>query len=300
MHYRLHYSFSGFEAATLSQMLEENFGVQCRTVSGSKLGRRDLYSVDIEETHPSFDEIYLILSESKSSYNRSLEFGPLIYYPEYTTEEYLSAEWLDLRSSFAKVFPVNQAVLMKHDCVYSVDRRGNPKAMHKRESGSYIVRSAVKWGRNHFASSTTGEGWLCCDDKAQQVIQSYGFRGIDFQPVLKSSTMEPMANIHQLVVDTTVSNKGVIGKSQFENRTCEMCGMNVLVALDTRFRFSLLTEFIPQEVDAFRTPPMFTCLGTKGDCRSKLLISQRMYRAIKDHMLDRNIWVEPIDISCMG
>ena len=107
-----------------------------------------------------------------------------------------------------------------------------------------------------------------------------------------------MDDIHQLINTFTVPNGGIVGLDYTTDYVCSECGMNMLCWSDQRFKFGIRSGSIPEGLDFCRTLPLF--LGSEPDktygAHALTLISQKMYRTLKDNMLDRSLWFEPVDI----
>ena len=107
-----------------------------------------------------------------------------------------------------------------------------------------------------------------------------------------------MDDIHQLINTFTVPNGGIVGLDYTTDYVCPECGMEMLCWSDQRFKFGIRAGSIPEGLDFCRTLPLF--LGVDPDktygAHALTLISQKMYRVLKDNMLDRSLWFEPVDI----
>lgn len=300
MHYSWHYSFMGSRIEELKKLLEQKYNI--KTQDSLNFDGNGLFSIafDVEETHPQFAEIIKMISQDTwDDGDLPIESnGVKLHFPVYSEEEYLTAKWLAVRSSFSKVIPENADHLCIKSCIFGKDKHGYLRARHKSEVGEYIIKSPVKWRRNHFASSSTGEQRLFCDDSARNILEQSHISGIEFRPVIRKSTKQPMEDIYQLVNTYTIPDHGIVGLDYTTEYVCPQCGMHMLCWSDDRFRFGIRAGSIPEGQDFCCTLPLF--IGREPDktygAISLTLISQKMYRVLKDNMLDRSLWFEPIDI----
>ena len=300
MHYRWHYGLMGTRTGELKDILEQNYHIKTYFSPLSNRSRSCQIVFDLEETHPQFEEIVNAIAQDTwddSDYPAEGN-GVRVYIPVYSEEEYLSSKWLTVRSSFSKVYVTNEDQLCHKACIFGKDKFGHLRGRHVFEAGGCVVKSPVKWGRTRFASSMTNESRLFCDDAARSILEQHQISGIEFLQVIKKSTKQPMDDIHQLINTFTVPNGGIVGLDYTTDYVCSECGMNMLCWSDQRFKFGIRSGSIPEGLDFCRTLPLF--LGSEPDktygAHALTLISQKMYRTLKDNMLDRSLWFEPVDI----
>lgn len=296
MHYIWHYNIMGVRALDLKQKLETSYGIHCEETYNIEKTTLVAIHFDIEETHPHFQKIVQFISASDwgERYNSEFNKNPTCYFPVYSDEEFLSAKWLAIRSSFSKV--LLEALEGHHTptCIFGKDKWGYDLGRHIINEGSYTLKSPIKWNRNHFASED--EHTLFCDDLARAVLEKNDISGIRFRPVKKSSTGLPMENIHHLTHTFTVPNGCIVGLRYTEEYVCPQCGMNMILKTDPRYRWALRAGSIPEELDYCRTLPMFTFAEYKHSAHDYPLVSQKLYRLLKEYSLDRSLWFEPIDV----
>lgn len=298
MHYIWHYSIAGKELQPLKDRLEKEYRIPCKAFYTPADNRLHTIFFDIEETHSRFHEILSFLPPPNISSSTQEGFVIIQYYPVYSEEEYLSAKWLSVRSSFSKVIPENEDALTKLQCIYGQSEFGYSLYRHADEAGTYIVKSPVKWGRNHLASSVSSEYRLFCDDTARNILQQHCIKGIDFRPVIKKSSGKPIENLHQMENVFTVPDSGIVGLEYTSEAICDRCGMKMIHFHDPRYRYAIRADSIPAEVDFARTPPLFAlCYSEELSAGYyRTLISQKLYRVLKENMLDRSLWFIPIDV----
>lgn len=300
MYYIWHFGFSGPRIGELKELLETSYTIPCDIIYDSD--KTSLLSIgfDVEETHPKFDEIIKVISHGQWDTNDGSgnNLFPVVHYPVYSEDEYLSAKWLSVRSSFSKIMPVNESQLYSYHCVFGKDNHGVPRARHVEENGTYILKKPIRWNRNYFASSVTSEHILFCNDIARSILEHNQIKGVKFRQVIRKATGEPMDNLCQLINTYTVPNGIITGLTHTRDYVCPQCGMKMLSWNDDRFRFGIHDGIIPDELDFCRTMPLF--IGFDPDktygAHSVTLISQRMYRVLRTNMLDRSLWFEPIDM----
>lgn len=297
MYYIWHYGISDPRVSEFEDILFSNYAIQCKKVYSIDKDTVVFISFDVPEIHPQFEEIIHLIS-NRAWKDNATSPRPSVYFPVYSEEEYLSAKWLNVRSSFSKVLVENKREIIRQTCIFGEDRLGYTRGMHAEESGTCIVKSPIKWHRNHFASATNiSEYFLFCDDTVRSILLQKNVTGIDFRPVIRQSSMLPVDNIHQMSNLFTVPDCGIIGKEYTTEHVCKSCGMRMVNFHDPRFSYAILNGSIPDGLDYCRTPPLFLGYNIEKTygAFSTTLISQRLYRIIKDNMLDRGLWFEPID-----
>lgn len=299
MHYIWHYYIAGEAFENIPEKLKE-YNIPCeisRMASNPNIFANVIF--EIEETHPNFQEVLDFLpSKTDTSLYADVpeNLVAIQHYPVYSNEELRSAKWLSVRSSFRKVDPCNWEQLQKPSCIVRTNRLGVPIGRHDGESGEYIIKGPIKWGTRHFASVVYGEHGLFCDDFAKEILQNNQVNGIDFRPVFKKSTGEPVENIFRLANTFTVPDGAMVGLEYTNDYECEHCGMKMIHMSDGRCRFGINVSRIPSDVDFCRTLPLFSPENPPVCAGALILISQKMYRVIMDNHLNRALWFEPIEV----
>lgn len=300
MHYIWHYGFMGSRIGELKEVLETKYKIETFSCYTPDKARLLQITFDVEETHPKFKEISeMIAQDTWDTSDYPIESnGVSVYIPVYSEEELTSAKWLTVRSSFSKVIVENEQDICQKACIFGEDSRGDPRARHIYECGECVVRSPLKWGRHFIASSITNEHRLFCNDSARTIFENNHISGIDFQAVVDLRTKLPMENAYHMANAFTVPNGSIVGLEYTEPYVCPTCGMDMLCWSDPRFKFGVRARSIPDEVDFCRTLPLF--IGQSPDktygAHALTLVSQKMYRVLKQNMLDRSLWFEPVTV----
>lgn len=298
MHYQWHYVLYGSGIQKLKNYLEENYGVSPSQIYYDAQGI-DLWSIilDIEETHPHFDEVTTVLANGlvNAGWESNSQNVPiLMHFPIYTEEELRSAQWLSMRSSFSKILAENNSELIKIDCIFGTDKWGNASGRHIRFNGVPAVKKPVKWRRNHFASLMGNENQLFCDNLTKRVLAENGICGIDYGPVIHKKTRQPIEDLQQMLSTYTVPNGAIVGLDWTDEYRCEYCGMQMISICDDRYKYGIRNGSIPEYIDFCRTLPLFTHKPYLANGREVVLVSQKLYRVLKENMLDASLWFEPV------
>ena len=292
MHYCWHCNIRGSDLSDLYSRLSEYQGASISifyTLDGERIWSM---VVDIKETHADFPKVMELITTEPDKHLDVLHF------PEYTEKELTSALWMAVRSSFSKVIPENATSILIRDCALPLEYSDRPRWQHRSECGGYVVKKPIKWGKHGFASSITGEDYLFCSDLARNILENNGIKGIEFYTVLKQSSGKPMENLHQMTAFHKMRDSGIVGIRHTKDYFCPVCGMKMLISTDDRYQYAVKEDAIPSDVDFCRTLPLF--LGQQRtslcDATGRTLISQKMYRAIKENHLERSLWFTPIEV----
>ena len=293
MHYTWHYNIIGSNLYKLHTELLEYHNLSIEPFY--RPGSDDLVAVvvDVEETHIHFQDIIALLGGSENT-----GYTTVMHFPKYTEAEMLSAQWLSVRSSYSKVIPENEFEITNYYCSNGTDSAGNIHWQHKDESGMYVVKKGVKWGRQHFASSITGEQYLFCSDSARSILLENGIGAIEFCPVLHKSSQAPVDNLYQMISTYTIPDGAIVGVQYSQEVICSQCGMHMIQSKDDRCRYAIRNGMIPENIDYCTTLPLFLGQqeGSPCDAFRRVLISQKLYRVLKRKKIDRALWFEPIDV----
>lgn len=290
MYYQLHYFITGPRCKELGASMRK-FSVPYSFLQTTDDSTIWGIALDVDEIHPQFHRIISILPPATSEDEKALdveEYVLITYHPVYSEEELLAAKLLSVRSSFMKVQPVDDLNIYEPKCNVRKNKDGIRVGTHKVQTMQISVRTPINWRRHFFCSLISDEHTLFCSSMARKILEENQVTGIVFQSVLKQSSQLPIEDIYQLCCAKTVPDNSFVGLSFFESHICEDCGMHMLTPTDTRFRFGIRKNSIDEELDWCETPPF---IGGN----SYVLISQKMYRLLKEHKMDRSLWFDPID-----
>lgn len=296
--------------AKLKDILENDYHIPCDIHTHAVTGEELAFIFWVSDLHPQIEELNRILpaettaeesAAKEAHYAKTKEWikGCVLvsHFAQYSEEERRSAKWLYARNVTAKVIPVNCETVDGHQCFVKLSKMGHPLGRHEIQNEPYVIRSPIKWGRSAFVSAEYHDERLFCSDRVRQILSANHITGIDFQPVLKKSTMQPMDDIHQLVFTHTIPDGVVVSISGMEDYVCDQCGMHMLRWSYEHNFYGLRDGVLDEDIDFWITQPMFLGAAPTDAVRAQqhLIISQKAYRFLIENKLDRGFDFTPLD-----
>lgn len=210
----------------------------------------------------------------------------------FTKAEMEEASFLTMRSTNMKLEAKNLGKTYEYSC-YSVSHMtGEAFGMHRRQVAPFEFSKPVKWGKNFFYSSYDG-GYetMFCNDVAKATIESEGFSGVRFAPVLRYKKDCILEDIHQVVIDNILPDEALIIDDGFKEIQCSMCG-KIRYGMDNVSRIIVRHGFIGKE-DFYVTNELF------GETYTSPIniISQRAYQALIKKGMGRSMCFQPLQIK---
>lgn len=231
------------------------------------------------EDHPNAEQIKSVLPHEV--------FGEYVF----SDSELMGSEWLLMRSTNGKLDSKNTEKTFEFSCEYekSIADFTEKFAHHRKQIAPYEFPTPVKWGKNHFYSSDMGGFYqFFCDDLAKDLLQKQGFTGVRFDPVVAYRKGCYAENIHQVVFSEVLPDDALILDNGFQKKYCPLCGQiqytcNMLSRIQVKKIFLGVFDF-------YRTNEIFG----DGFAYSFNIISNRVYRFLKENSLSRNIKFQPL------
>ena len=129
-------------------------------------------------------------------------------------------------------------------------------------------------------------------------MEDNGIRGIVYSPAYKGATKNIIPDLHHLTPTFRVPGDALVGIDAFVDYTCPNCGMKMLKPTGGRFRYGVRAGSIPNDIDFCQTDAAITHNhdGETTNGRCYPLISQRMYRVIKENKMDASLTITPVEI----
>jgi hypothetical protein len=298
LHYIRHYNILNAEDTSLADILSTKFNISCENIRLTHTGERYSFIFEVPENHPRFDEIECILPKvclNDSDYDASnIESQKVyvIYYPVYSEDEYNVAKWLSVRSSFSKIIPRDENAVIQYSCYLGDGKLSNANAMHRSIIDSLLVKKFSSWGKRSFASLSYDESELFCNKQTRDVLIEANINGIKF--VSTYSNGIECNDIYRMHSDLYVPNTAIVSESDMEICSCPICNMSMLAYNNTRGTYAIKGCLLDDNVDFYKTPPMFLSAANKGGGFSQTIISQKLYRYIKDNKMDRALYFTPL------
>ena len=306
MHFVRQYSVSYYNDRSLPTLLKEKYAIDSEILN--MLGEPIIF--DVPENHPMMSALESILPcESPSEVfskecilarinNHPDAITPvvsIIYTPIYSEEERRCAPWLGVRSIAGKV-KTPDGFRCKKQCILP-DRPDWRNAVHRIYDDSFQIGPPVKWGRNAIAASEWCDTMLFCSESTKKILSAENLRGLQFDSVHSKKRPDPMPDVFHLSSFYEIPDDSFVGLSYCRNHTCPVCGMKMLMPTDGRMQYGIRKGRLDSQVDVYNSPPLFLGRFEDGepvDGLSRLIISQRFYRALVDKQLDRALVFTPL------
>lgn len=281
----------------IKEWLEKKYHLSC-TPGYNMNDQLSSIHFDLEEAHPNFQEIHDSLPWHWKG-RHPLEYKDhifVLYFPVYSEEDYRSAKWLSVRCSFSKVRinPRNFDENLEYRCPIQVN--GVETGMHFVAKQPYRSYSSVKWNRHFIASAENSEHILFCNDLLRDIMISHDIKGAEFLPVYYKKSEQLMEDLYLLSATYTVPNGAIVGIKNFKSIECKQCGMKMLTMTDQRWKYGILENSIPDDLDICRTLPLFLGRDSDRNSGAEIFISQRFFRLLRGNKMDKSLWFTPLDM----
>lgn len=298
MHYIRHYNIQNAADTSLVDLLCSRFNIFCENIQPTHTGERYSFNFEVSENHPRFDEIECILPKvfiNGRDYDASdLDSRKVyvIYYPVYSEDEYDAAKWLSVRSSFSKIIPRDENAVIQYSCCLGKGKPVSTNSMHRNIINALPVKKFSSWGKRSFASLFYDEHELFCNKQTRDILMEARINGINFVSAYSNGTKGN--DIYSMHADLYVPNEAIVPESDMDVCKCPICNMSMLAYNNTRGTFAIKASLLDDNVDFYKTLPMFLAAVNKGGGFSRTIISQKLYRFIKDNKMDRALYFTPL------
>ena len=211
----------------------------------------------------------------------------------FTKQELRDAEWLTIGSKWQNGYPQPDSTFGYREITYDPSLFCWECGAGLVQKDSFRLTKAPKWGTRHFFSLDWVFDELFVDDTARNILESSGLTGFRFLPVKNKRGTEDFPGVHQLFVETETKPGVVTGGRAIEKvHTCAVCGRTKYQPTGIGM-YSFRRTTLDSMPDICRTHEDW---GSDHAADRLLLISQRMYRLITDHHLERSLVFEPIQL----
>ena len=302
MYYIRHYTIYDLQSNALLTLLD-NYNISFEMVPCIG-GEDNIVVFDIPENMDRFHEIAPRLplktneeiSSECSSDIMSKEQVFIDYYPVYSEDERSKAQWLFMRSIPLKVVPEYTEAYWSYHCFFDTGKSNLPMGRHRIQTRPIEIRRPVKWGKNFFSCSLYDPHYLFCNTIAKRILLQSNITGIEFMPVLKKSSKEPIDDVYQLNSSFTIPDQGIVPVNGILTRRCEHCGVKMLYNENGKPEYAINEESIDARVDFLQTLPIFVGAVTNTPTAgySQFVISQKMYSTLHKNGLDKNVECIPL------
>ena len=206
----------------------------------------------------------------------------------FTDEELSCAKWLMVRSTNMKIDSLNENTY-DYTCPEATDRSKRYGA-HQRQIAPFEFKP-VKWTtNNHFYACYDGGYYtIFCDDLAKSIIEDNRFVGMRFDDIIWHKKNCILPNVHQMVFETVLPRESIVLDDHVREVACKGCG-KIQYFYTNDFRLGIKEMYLSEGVDFYSTPAMFG----EGGVYELSIVSQQVYRTLKDHKMTRNLCFEPV------
>ena len=206
----------------------------------------------------------------------------------FTDHELSSAKWLTVRST-------NMKIDSEGDNTFSYVCPGEiyPPYLtkyHTTQVGKYEFKP-VKWkNNNHFYSTyLMGFETIFCDDFAKNFFEQNGFDEVSFEDVIWYKKGCVLPDAHQIIFGKQLPKEAIVLDDHVREIVCPGCG-KIQYFFTNDFRLGIKEEYLDESKDAYTTPAMFG----EVTLHSLNIVSGRVYKALKEAKMIRNLRFEPV------
>ena len=208
----------------------------------------------------------------------------------YSEQERLNAEWLTIRAFSTKVVLCREEETFVCSGIYE---NGN-KAHHRRLSGKpFYVAKPIRHStlQGFFCSYEVSDYHIFCTERAKQALESNGAE-ISFEEVLCDSTGAPAGDLYYMAFQNLLPAEAVLPDNCPEQYVCPCCGR--ITYFPPMYPLKMKRDYLTACRTACRTAEMFSYGG--NFTVSLPLISQSMYRVLKEQKLLRGLDICPVEV----
>jgi len=235
------------------------------------------------------------LSESNIHFHSVYEYllrhniEPISIEVSFSRKEIEEAEWLSVRSTWRLGYPQPQHDMQYRNTTYDssdfCEECGNGLV----QRDNFIFKKEPNWGTRNFFMTNWVHDELFISEKAVSILQDSGVSGFFYNDVLNPSR-RIMGKVKQIYIKNYLS-KGLQYNSIKKEILCPKCNSK---------KFILSPEFIEYDKKVFSNVE-FDILKTKekfGEitCISLIIITQKLYKTLCEHKLDRGLVFTPIKL----
>ena len=254
------------------------------TRSGEELRQNgfDFLMYTVSERHPQF----ALLSERFNG----LPQVSILESVHYSEQERLQAEWLTVRAITAKVELCREEETFACSGYY---QQGD-KARHRVLTGApFYVAGSLRHSRhqNFFCSDEATDHHIFCTERARRVLESAEAE-INFANVLYDATGDPVADLYYLAFRKTLPAEAVVPDNCPEEYLCPCCGRRTF--FPPIYPLKVRGEALAGCRNACKTAEIFSSGGNFAYPLN--LISQALYRFLKENALLRGLEFVPVEI----
>ena len=237
----------------------------CLGLAGVEPNREGiLFGFDISDADPRWPHVKMIADE--------FGFGD-IPSMKYTADEFASADWLEIRTSWVCGYPQPEANFGYRKFTYDLNNHCEECGAGKIQKAPFKMRREPGWRKRNI----TMLYWVEDEIFVKPDLWEEAFKpfGIDFWPVVKGRNCEQtLTSVVQIKVDTVADTPIIAG--DYPTVTCEVCG---------RAKYTGFVPGFSPRPEVFPCEPIFRLkdyLGWGAMAARPVYICAELYRTLLD------------------
>ena len=212
----------------------------------------------------------------------------------YSEKERRNAQWLRMRSASRLGYPQPENDFdYEKDITYTRAEWCPICSSGLKQIGPFRMKRPPKWGKRCFAELNWVGDELFLNDAAREILTDAGISGISFRDVKNSSGKEASPDISQLVVHTQLQPGLIVNRPSIRSVSiCPNCGVPKYLPSGIGME-CYCRDIFENMPDIVKTGEIF---GSDHYAARNILVRQNVYRAIREHKLDRGLVFDPIEL----
>lgn len=213
---------------------------------------------------------------------------------EFSKEELRAAPWLCVRSIWRTGYPQPTHDYAYKHITYTCEDMCDHCSVGLRQVSPFRLNKVPAWGRRHFFSLFWVEDELFVSDAVKEAFQNECISGISFLPVQNKAGATEYEGIWQLAISGLLPG-AIVPSETFLKKTavCPVCG-TAKYCQNGCGQLRLRADAFENAPDIVKTEEYFG--GMPGIAAREMIVSQKVYRTIVEHKLDRSLLFYPVEL----
>ena len=211
----------------------------------------------------------------------------------YSKKELSSAEWLHIWCSWRNGYPQPEKKFGYEETTYSKELYCDNCGCGLKQTGLFSIKKTPNWGKRHFMELNWIGDELFVSNHAKDILQSYSFSGMTFKHVASKNGVSICEDVNQIeiahLLEWGIDEKETLFKKVAD---CPKCRKRKYV-LSGRSPIAYQREVFLNAPDIVKTKEFF---GDGQYAARLILVRQKVYQALIENQLDRNLIFEPIQL----
>lgn len=296
MHYIRFYYISGYVEEIAKILQKENIEY---TIGGDPKLRPTMI-FHIHDNTDTFKEIERLLPPKCPPDYRSSDdkiYTVIEGYDSFFSEdERLNSAWLRVGGIDDRI-RLDWVSQCKKDCLFGATKLGFPRYRHRYTDGPVVLDTLPKLKNSTFFCSTNYDcNVLYCTQKAKNMLENTDLKGIRFEAVFLKNKERIIPDLYCTQFEEIEGSKVFVPLEEFVSYQCEFCGTNILQPNSGKWKLGIKKEYIPKNLDFFRSEAMFAQPGyyPPSSAQKWSFVSQKAYRFLKDNGMIKHLFFIPI------